>query len=136
LLQSYSLPQRIAISGYLLREPDSDCESSAAMSTAWLRVQQPCCPSFGENVMRLYDAAGFLAASLVITAFWMKDIIALRCIALASNIAFLIYGAGLGLLPVWALHAALLPINASRLYQALWCDRCGQRAVQAGAMRQ
>ncbi|HEY7580875.1 MAG TPA: hypothetical protein VH855_25060 [Acetobacteraceae bacterium] len=81
--------------------------------------------------MRLYDAAGFLAASLVITAFWMKDIIALRCIALASNIAFLIYGTGLGLLPVWALHAVLLPINASRLCQAFWCDRCGPPALQS-----
>jgi hypothetical protein len=85
--------------------------------------------------MRLYDATGFLAAGLVIAAFWMKDIVALRCVALASNVAFLIYGTGLGLLPVWALHAALLPINAARLSQAVWCDRRGQRAIQTGVLR-
>lgn len=44
--------------------------------------------------MTLYDAAGFLASSLVVIAFCMKDIVALRFVALASNVAFLIYGVG------------------------------------------
>jgi hypothetical protein len=87
--------------------------------------------------MTLYDAAGFLASSLVVIAFCMKDIVALRFVALASNVAFLIYGVGLGLLPVWLLHAALLPINVSRLWQVLCCDHLTQRApsgsISAGA---
>lgn len=78
--------------------------------------------------MTLYEATGFLASSLVVIAFCMKDIVALRFVALASNVAFLIYGIGLGLVPVWLLHAALLPINALRLHQAIWCDPTARRA--------
>jgi hypothetical protein len=68
--------------------------------------------------MRLWDTAGYLASGLVVMAFCMKDIIPLRVVALTSNIAFLIYGIGLGLAPVWLLHAILLPINGWRLWQA------------------
>ena len=68
--------------------------------------------------MRLWDAAGYLASGLVVMAFCMRDIIPLRVVALTSNIAFLIYGIGLGLAPVWLLHAILLPINGWRLWQA------------------
>jgi hypothetical protein len=77
--------------------------------------------------MALYNAAGFLASSLVVIAFCMKDIVALRVVALASNVAFLIYGIGLHLLPVWLLHAALLPINALHLYQVVGCGRHAHR---------
>ena len=65
--------------------------------------------------MSVWDVAGFLASGFVIAAFCMKDIISLRAVALASNIAFLIYGIGRGLPPVWLLHAILLPINCWRL---------------------
>jgi len=54
-------------------------------------------------------------------AFCMKDIIPLRVVALTSNIAFLIYGIALGLVPVWLLHAIPLPINEWRLWQAMAC---------------
>jgi hypothetical protein len=68
--------------------------------------------------MRLWNVVGFLASGLVVMAFWMTDMTRLRVIALASNIAFLTYGIGLGLAPVWLLHAILLPINVCRLWQA------------------
>jgi hypothetical protein len=83
--------------------------------------------NISDGIMTLYDATGFLASSLVAIAFCMKDIVALRFVALASNVAFLIYGIGLGLLPVWLLHATLLPINALRLCQVVRCDRPAQR---------
>jgi hypothetical protein len=67
--------------------------------------------------MTIWDTAGYLASSLVITAFCMKDILRLRLAALVSNVAFLIYGLGLGLAPVWLLHAILLPVNLWRLWQ-------------------
>lgn len=63
------------------------------------------------------EAAGYLASALVVMAFCMKDLMYLRMVALASNIAFLIYGIGLGLVPVWVLHAILLPVNIYRLWQ-------------------
>ena len=69
--------------------------------------------------MTLCDAAGYLAASLVVLAFCMEDIVLLRFVAISSNIAFLAYGLCLGLAPVWSLHAVLLPINCWRLCQAI-----------------
>ena len=67
--------------------------------------------------MNASNAVGFLAAGLVITAFCMKDILHLRIVAVASNVAFLAYGVALGLIPVWLLHLVLLPVNLVRLWQ-------------------
>ena len=67
--------------------------------------------------MRLCDTVGFLASVLVIAAFSMKDLASLRATALASNVAFLVYGIALGLAPIWLLHAILLPVNCWRLWQ-------------------
>jgi hypothetical protein len=67
--------------------------------------------------MNAWNAIGFLAAGLVITAFCMKDILHLRIVAVASNVAFLAYGVALGLIPVWLLHLVLLPVNLVRLWQ-------------------
>ena len=39
--------------------------------------------------MNAWDAVGFLASGLVITAFCMKDILHLRIVAVASNVAFM-----------------------------------------------
>jgi len=83
----------------------------------------------GESAMRLWEAIGYLASVLVLMAFCMRHIVSLRVMAIMSNIAFLIYGIGLGLVPVWLLHALLLPVNGWRLWQAIggskerWCCR-------------
>ncbi|HXW25315.1 MAG TPA: hypothetical protein VEK73_11240 [Xanthobacteraceae bacterium] len=69
--------------------------------------------------MTTWDAIGYLASVLVLAAFCMKDMIPLRLVAVCSNVAFLIYGLALGLIPVWALHATLLPINGWRLWQGI-----------------
>jgi hypothetical protein len=69
--------------------------------------------------MSFYDGMGYLASALVLAAFYMKDILALRLVALCSNIAFLAYGLALGLTPIWLLHALLLPLNGCRLIKAL-----------------
>jgi hypothetical protein len=55
------------------------------------------------------------AACLVFATFYMRDMMALRTLALCSNLAFIIYR--LGLVPIWLLHALLLPVNAWRLWQ-------------------
>lgn len=46
----------------------------------------------------------------------------LRVVALCSNVAFLIYGGMLYLVPIFMLHAALIPINVRRLIYA-WRDQ-------------
>jgi hypothetical protein len=70
--------------------------------------------------MNRVDAVGYIASGLVLAAFCMKDMIPLRLVAICSNIAFLTYGLGLGLAPVWLLHAILLPINCWRLWQGVF----------------
>jgi hypothetical protein len=66
------------------------------------------------------DVIGYLASALVLAAFCMKEMIPLRVVAVCSNIAFLIYGLALGLVPVWLLHAVLLPINCWRLWEGIF----------------
>jgi CRP/FNR family transcriptional regulator, cyclic AMP receptor protein len=73
----------------------------------------------GLAAMFTWDALGYLASGLVFAAFCMKDIIPLRAVAVGSNLAFLSYGLALGLVPVWLLHAVLLPINCWRLWQGV-----------------
>src|SRR5262249_52697596 len=55
----------------------------------------------------------------VVTAFCMKDILHLRIVGVASNVAFLTYGIAFGLMPVWLLHLVLLPVNLVRLWQII-----------------
>jgi hypothetical protein len=66
-----------------------------------------------------WEVVGYVASALVLATFYMRDMIPLRMIALASNVAFITYGLGLQLTPIWLLHVLLLPINACRLVQAL-----------------
>jgi hypothetical protein len=77
--------------------------------------------------MSHWDAIGYFAAGMVFVAFGMKEMIPLRIVAMLSNLAFVTYGLGLHLTPVWLLHAVLLPLNGWRLAQAL---RCSGRAIR------
>ena len=64
------------------------------------------------------DAIGFLAATLVLVSFSMTSMLWLRLSGIASNLAFIAYGLQAELLPVFLLHALLLPINLTRLMAA------------------
>lgn len=72
----------------------------------------------------IMQLAAWVAAILVFLAFFMKTMIPLRIVAIASNVAFIGY-ASLGIyygifekvLPILVLHVALLPLNVLRLYQ-------------------
>ncbi len=63
------------------------------------------------------ELIGYLASVLVFITFYMKTMVALRCVAVASNIAFIVYGYYAGLLPILILHGLLLPTNLVRLLQ-------------------
>jgi CRP/FNR family cyclic AMP-dependent transcriptional regulator len=63
------------------------------------------------------NLAGYCASLLVFSAFYMKTMIPLRAVAIASNVAFLTYGIAGRLYPVLVLHAILLPLNCIRLQQ-------------------
>ena len=66
--------------------------------------------------------AAWIAALLVFSSFFMKTMIPLRIVAIASNVAFISY-ALLGLeygifgrvYPILVLHSALFPLNVVRL---------------------
>ena len=62
-------------------------------------------------------SVGYLASALVFVTFYMKTMVPLRCVAMASNITFLTYGMWLHLWPIAILHALMLPLNGLRLMQ-------------------
>jgi CRP/FNR family transcriptional regulator, cyclic AMP receptor protein len=65
----------------------------------------------------------------VLAAFCMRHMAALRLTAIASNLAFIAYGASAGLDPVLMLHVLLLPLNAARLLQERATPRPGRAAA-------
>ena len=72
-----------------------------------------------EEFMNWIEAAGYLASALVLATFCMKTMIALRCAAVCSNVAFVVYGFYDNLYPVLVLHGILLPLNVWRALQML-----------------
>lgn len=67
--------------------------------------------------MNIVDLLGWLAGALVLTAFCLKTMLPLRCVAIASNVAFIAYGLATSALPIAVLHFALLPMNMLRLWE-------------------
>ncbi|HTM63049.1 MAG TPA: hypothetical protein VL360_00955 [Gammaproteobacteria bacterium] len=64
------------------------------------------------------DVIGCMAAVLVALTFYMKSMVALRSIAIASNICFIAYAyyADPILYPILYLHLFLFPLNSYRLF--------------------
>ena len=79
------------------------------------------------------EGVGYLASLLVFWTFYMKTMIPLRGVAIASNLAFMTYGLAGGLYPVFVLHVVLLPLNCLRLHQMLHLIR-KVRAAARGDM--
>jgi hypothetical protein len=65
------------------------------------------------------ESVGYLASLLVLATFCMQGMVALRAVAILSNVAFITYAALVGIGPVMLLHVLLLPMNLYRLSQAL-----------------
>ncbi len=63
------------------------------------------------------DLSGYVASLLVFAAFYMTSMVPLRLVAIASNLAFIVYALQGGLMPVLLLHGALLPLNVLRLLE-------------------
>jgi hypothetical protein len=85
--------------------------------------------------MTFIEPIGYLASALVLTTFCMRDMAALRCLAIASNLAFIAYGALAGLGPVLVLHLLLLPVNLLRLVDVRRSAALAERDAQAAAQR-
>jgi CRP/FNR family transcriptional regulator, cyclic AMP receptor protein len=65
----------------------------------------------------LVQIIGYVASILVFIAFFMRTMLPLRYVAVASNIAFICWSLPLKIWPVLILHSALLPLNLLRLLQ-------------------
>jgi hypothetical protein len=72
---------------------------------------------------------GWVAAGLVLTSFYLKNMMPLRIVALGSNLAFITYAIMVDATPVFVLHSLLLPLNVLRLMQ-MWKFK---QQVQAAA---
>jgi len=82
------------------------------------------------------DTLGWAAAALMVATFSCREARHLRPLAVATNLAFVGYGAAAGLMPVLALHLLLLPINLWRWAQAVALSRrdVRQAAEQFGRL--
>jgi hypothetical protein len=91
------------------------------------------------------EIVGLAAAACVLATFCMQSIVALRGFAIASNLLFIVYGAGANLLSIVLLHAILLPINGWSLGKLFGgrpaavtfgaCSVCASCLVTTVAMR-
>ena len=74
-----------------------------------------------EEVLALASAG--VAALLVIVSAFVKTMIPLRWLAVASNVGFIIYGITHPMPLMVALHAVLLPVNLWRVWQMIQLTR-------------
>lgn len=82
------------------------------------------------QIFALTDLLGYIAAGAVFVSFSMKNMQALRIVALVSNVAFISYALVGGLTPILVLHGLLLPLNLFRLFQMLRAVRQAEHAVK------
>ena len=84
--------------------------------------------------MNQADVVGYVGAIFVFATFWMKTMIPLRALGLASNFLFIGYGYLAGAYPPLVLHLLLLPLNVMRLRQMLQLSRQVAQAAEVHAM--
>jgi len=120
--------------------PESVNTPDAFLQTVYQKEQE-------MNYPAVVDGIGFAAAGLVLTTFYMHSMIALRWVAIASNLAFIASGYLENLAPALLLHLLLLPLNSFRLAQlrqlrigALWSGQipptpCIRAPLRAGSFR-
>lgn len=77
----------------------------------------------------LVEILGYLACFLVFLAFYVKRIMTLRLIAISSNLAFIAYAISAHLLPIFILHALLLPLNIHRIFEIRRKDKVSQSSL-------
>lgn len=69
--------------------------------------------------MTWVNLVGYLAAILMFITFFMKKMIPLRAIGASANITFVIFAAATHVYPLLILHAALFPLNITRMIQMM-----------------
>jgi hypothetical protein len=75
-------------------------------------------PSIGSA-----DLLGLAAGGFVLATFSVRSFVALRTMAIASNLLFMGYAIQAHLVPILVLHGLLLPLNLLRLWQLVRPER-------------
>ena len=86
---------------------------------------------FHTDLWSFVALAGYVAGGLTFLAFFMKDSIRLRQIALLSNVFYAVWAGSIHFYPTLALHVALFPVNAVRLVQLIRERRLIDEAIAA-----
>lgn len=75
--------------------------------------------------------SGLIAGALIVVSSFVRTMIPLRWLAVASNLGFVVYGALHPSLPLLLLHATLLPINIFRAREMVRLTRRVRAAAKA-----
>jgi len=86
-----------------------------------------------EGAMSWIELVGYCGSAMAVWTYWMRDMIALRIVAVIGSLCFLTYGALISSSPVMMMELTLLPINSYRLFQLL---RVRYRNAQSQALAQ
>jgi CRP/FNR family transcriptional regulator, cyclic AMP receptor protein len=77
------------------------------------------------------DVLGYVAAALVFVTFWMKTMVPLRLLGIASNLFFIGYGYLVAAYPPLLLHIFLLPLNIVRLREMMLLVKQVEKAASS-----
>lgn len=69
--------------------------------------------------MTWINLIGYLAAVLMFITFFMKKMIPLRALGASANVTFVVYASITHIYPLLILHAALFPLNITRMIQMM-----------------
>jgi hypothetical protein len=82
--------------------------------------------------MTWLELLGYVGGLLVFSSFYLKTMIRLRFVAIASNLLFVAYGLIGELVPILVLHLLLLPLNICRLIEIKQLIRKVRASEQSG----
>jgi hypothetical protein len=74
---------------------------------------------YSRFIMTIADILGWIAVVFTLAAFSMRTMLPLRVAAIGANVFFMGYAHMEAMLPIFALHAILLPFNVVRLWQII-----------------
>ncbi len=77
------------------------------------------------------EALGYVGAVLSIASNAMRTMIPLRCLGIATNCVFILWGTLAGVYPTLIVHMVVLPLNVTRLIQMLRLIRQVREASKA-----
>lgn len=82
--------------------------------------------------MSALEFLGYAGGVLVFSTFYLKTMIPLRVVAIASNVVYIAYSAMAGLVPILVLHVLLMPLNIWRLIEVKQLIRKVRASTQSG----